>query len=294
MTSKNVINLMHGDCIERMKELPDMSIDMVLSDIPYGIGFSEWDVKHKNTNTAYLGSSPAQKNKSNFKRRGKPKNGWSKEDRNRPLEFQAFCKKFLLECNRLLKPAGTIICFTGRQYQHRFIIAAEEAGLVFKDTITWDKGGAPFRAQRVDKVLERRGIESNTSYRLGNLAPRTEPIVWLMKPYRIGGTITDCFLEYGTGCFSAEIYKTNIISHSSHIKNRVHETQKPLELIENLVITFSKEGHTVLDMFMGSGTTGLACINTNRSFIGIELDEDYFTIAQATCLKVGLSGSEWD
>ena len=61
---------------------------------------------------------------------------------------------------------------------------------------------------------------------------------------------------------------------------RYHPTQKPVELIEKIIQKSSNEGDTVLDPFMGSGTTGVACVNTNRNFIGIEIDEEYFKIAE--------------
>ena len=71
-----------GDSIELIKSIPDESVHLILSDIPYGIGYEEWDVLHENTNSAYLGSSPSQeKAGAIFKKRGKPLNGWSEEDR---------------------------------------------------------------------------------------------------------------------------------------------------------------------------------------------------------------------
>ena len=63
-------------------------------------------------------------------------------------------------------------------------------------------------------------------------------------------------------------------------KNKVHPTQKPVALLEYLIKTYTIEGETVLDFTMGSGSTGVACLNTNRNFIGIELDEGYFEIAK--------------
>ena len=75
--------LMQGDCLERMKEIPDGSVDVVISDIPYGIDFSTWDVTHNNTNKSLLGRSPAQQKSEIFKTRGKPKNGWSSQDKKR-------------------------------------------------------------------------------------------------------------------------------------------------------------------------------------------------------------------
>ena len=72
----------NADCLEHLSLIENESIDLFLSDIPYGIGLDDWDVLHNNTNSAYLGSSPAQEGKSGFKRRGKPINGWSSADRN--------------------------------------------------------------------------------------------------------------------------------------------------------------------------------------------------------------------
>ena len=63
-------------------------------------------------------------------------------------------------------------------------------------------------------------------------------------------------------------------------KNKFHSSQKPIDLLEYLIRTYTNEGETVLDFTMGSGSTGVACVNTNRHFIGIELDEGYFNIAK--------------
>ena len=278
--------LMQGDCLERMKEIPDGSVDVVISDIPYGIDFSTWDVTHTNTNKSLLGRSPAQQKSEIFKTRGKPKNGWSSQDKKRPNEFQDFCTRWLTEILRVTKPCSPLIIMTGRQNQHRFTVAAEDVGFIFKDYIVWDKKKAPFRAQNINKVLESRGISEVTGeYRLGCLAPVAEPIVWMFKPYKVGSTITDIFLQTGLGCFESSQLKTNLISLDSTIKDKQHETQKPKELLNILVNMFSKEGHTILDMFMGSGTTGIACVNLNRKFIGIELDENYFEIGKNRILE---------
>jgi site-specific DNA-methyltransferase (adenine-specific) len=276
-----MINLMQGDCLERMKEIGSGSVDAIISDIPYGIDFSAWDITHKNTNSALLGSSPAQNGKSLFKTRGKPKNGWSEDDKKRPYEFQKFCESWLHEAYRVLKPASPLIIFTGRQNQHRFTVASEDVGFCFKDSIIWDKVNAPFRAQNINNVLEGRGLPINDSeYRLGNLAPVAEPIVWSFKPYKVGTTLTDCFIENRLGCFNSDKHKTNLLRYNKSVMGKVHETQKPIELMEALVEMFTLKGHMVMDMFMGSGTTGVACKNLNRNFIGIELDEQYFKIAQ--------------
>lgn len=278
--------LMQGDCLERMKEIPDGSVDVVISDIPYGIDFSQWDVTHDNKNSALLGSSPAQSKSAVFKTRGKPKNGWSAADATRADEFQSFCKAWLSEVYRITKPCSPLIIMSGRQNQHRFTVAAEDSGFIFKDYLVWDKKSAPFRAQNINKVLQNRGLpEVSGEYRLGCPSPVAEPIIWLFKPYPIGTTITDCFIRDSLGCFESSEIKSNLIQFPSRVANKQHETEKPVGLFKLLVKSFSVEGHTVLDMFMGSGTTGVACKNLNRKFIGIEMDEGYYGIAKDRILK---------
>ena len=94
--------------------------------------------------------------------------------------------------------------------------------------------------------------------------------------------------------FNNEYYPTSIIQVSNASqKGKVHPTQKPVELMEYLIKTYTDEGALVLDNCMGSGSTGVACVNTNRDFIGYELDENYFTMAQnriqqAICDKNGI------
>lgn len=90
----------------------------------------------------------------------------------------------------------------------------------------------------------------------------------------VGGGLKDGYENY-----SDLYFPVNIIEFASIRKGRLHETQKPVELLEYLIKTYTNEGETVLDNCMGSGSTGVACLNTNRNFIGIELDEKYFNIA---------------
>jgi site-specific DNA-methyltransferase (adenine-specific) len=87
----------NGDSIEIIKQIPDNSVHLILSDIPYGISFDEWDVLHNNTNSALLGSSPAQEKAGKvFKTRGKPLNSWSKADRNMSKEYYDWCLSGLM------------------------------------------------------------------------------------------------------------------------------------------------------------------------------------------------------
>ena len=85
-------------------------------------------------------------------------------------------------------------------------------------------------------------------------------------------------------------YPSTIQEFSNGNNNNVHPTQKPVELLEYLIKTYTNENETVLDNCMGSGSAGVACINTNRNFIGIELDEKYFNIAKERIEKISLEG----
>lgn len=106
------------------------------------------------------------------------------------------------------------------------------------------------------------------------------------KPYKKTGDYSS--KVYGTGKIKKSGFNTgtrypfSILSYKGDNKKNgfLHPTQKPLELMEYLVMTYTNEGDIVLDFTMGSGTTGMACVNTNRNFIGIELDEKYFEIAK--------------
>ena len=279
---KDKYTLMFGDCLERMKEIPDGSVDAVISDIPYGIDFDVWDITHNNSNSALLGQSPKNLESSVFKNRGKPLNGWSVADKERTKQFQEWCNKWLLEVYRVLKPCSPILILCGRQNQHRFTCAAEDVGFVFKDVITWNKGKAPFRAQKISNIYNQRGVEIDYEgdWRLGNLSPYCEPVVYMFKPYKVGTTITDQFIENKLGCFNSEVLMKNLIELTSLSKNENHPTEKPVTLMETLINLVTVEGSTILDPFNGSGSTGVACLNTNRKFIGVEMDENYFNIAK--------------
>lgn len=253
-------------------EIESESIHACITDIPYGIDYSSWDILHNNTNSALGGASPAQEGKGVFKSRGKPKNGWSKSDGVRGKEFMDFYKPVLMDLLRVLKPGSPLVVFTGRQYQHNFVTVAEECGFILKDILCWDKVTAPFRAQNIGRVLEKRGVQYTGNDRLGSPRPRFEPIVWLFKPYPIGGTLTDCFLENGVGCFDSEFLMDNIITYPSKIINRIHETEKPVGLLEILTQAFTKTGHTILDPFCGSASQAVACMNLGRNFVGYESD----------------------
>ncbi len=234
-----------GDCRIHISSLVDNSIELFLSDIPYGISLDDWDILHNNTNSALLGQSPAQKGKSGFKKRGKPINGWSQADGNIGQEYQRWCKSWAIMVMPKMKEGASLFIFGARRTIHRAINAFEDCGFILKDILAWKKDSAHHRAQRLSIAFERRRLEEEAhkwqGWRLGNLAPLFEPIAWFVKPYKIGGTIANNVLENGVGamniqkCLVKGSNPTNILEfYFRKNEKRVHEAQKPCRLIEFL------------------------------------------------------------
>lgn len=284
--------ILNGNSLEIVKNIPDNSIHLILSDIPYGISFADWDILHNNTNSALLGTSPAQAKAGGvFKRRGKPLNGWSKADKQIPREYYQWCSKWTKDWLRVLKPGSSVFIFAGRRLAHRCICAMEDAGFIYKDMISWEKDTAPFKAQRVSLVCQRRDDIENAKkwagWRLGNLRPSFEPILWFMKPYQLGGTLTDNIIQYGVGGYNYNAWHTynplisNLIKVSTNSNDHgKHPTQKPIKLIEALIELTTQEGQVILDPFCGSGSTLVAAKKLNREYIGIELSDEFCQIAR--------------
>jgi len=275
-----------GDCRGHIPLLTDESIELFLSDIPYGISLDDWDVLHNNTNSALLGQSPAQEGKTAFKRRGKPINGWSQADRNIGSEYQQWCQGWCKMVFPKMKKGSSLFVFGARRTIHRVVNAFEDSGFLLKDILAWKKDSAHHRAQRVSIVFERRGQETEADawrgWRLGNLAPVYEPIAWFTKPYKIGGTIADNVLDNQVGAMNLEGCRINGANPTNLLEfgfrkqeRRIHEAQKPLDLIEFLMKLTTKEGQIVLDPFMGSGTTAVAAKRLNRRFIGFEIVPEF-------------------
>ncbi|MEK7563878.1 MAG: site-specific DNA-methyltransferase [Patescibacteria group bacterium] len=303
-TLSNVLNgiddnvFLNEDCVSGIKEIPNDSIHLILSDIPYGIGAEEWDVMHDNQNSAYLGSSPAQKVAGAvFKKRGKPLNGWSEADKKIPYEYYDWCKQWASDWYRILKPGGTAFIFAGRRLSHRCAAALEDAGFTFKDSLCWLRQRAPHRAQRLSVVYDRRGDEKNTQdwegWRIGNLRPIYEPILWFTKPYKIGTTVADNVLMHGVGAYNQDAFlkyvrePDNILDCGFTPKeNKIHPTQKPLLLMQALIELATQRNQIVLDPFAGSGSTLVAAEQLGRKYIGFENNHEYFNLAQERLGKV--------
>lgn len=292
-----------GDSIELIKSIDNEYVHAIISDIPYGICYEDWDILHNNSNSALGGTSNAQLEMGSlFKRRGKPLNGWSESDKKIPLEYQEWCSKWASDWLRVLKSGGSCFIFAGRRYAHRCIVALEDAGFTFKDMLAWEKNFAAAKAQRLSSIYERRNDNENEEkwkgWRVANLRPIFEPILWFQKPYKIGGTIADNVINNEVGAWNEEaVKKYNLNYKNNNFYDNIikvetfksdfgnHVNQKPLKLMEFLISLVTKENAIILDPFCGSGTTCIAAKNINRHYIGIEIDSYNVEISNKRLLE---------
>jgi site-specific DNA-methyltransferase (adenine-specific) len=242
------LQLIHGDCLEKMKDIPDKSVDMILCDLPYGTTDCKWDViipfeplweQYKriikdNGVIALFGSEPfsTKLRMSNFRLY---RYDWYWEKTKAGLYQHAK--------NRPMKAIETISVFSKAKWGHKSQV----------------KNRMPYNPQGITSAGKKIVTEG---YNAGGVAGK--------RPNQVGKEY-----EAFTG-FPKDILKfANICG-----KQVLHSTQKPVDLLEFLIKTYTNENETVLDNCMGSGSTGVACINTKRNFIGIEKDDKYFEIAR--------------
>ena len=285
-------NIYQGNSLALIARVKSETVHLILSDIPYGIGSDDWDVLHDNTNSAYLGSSPAQRIAGAvFRKRGKPINGWSEADRAIPKQYEEWCAKWAPDWYRVLKPGANVFIFAGRRLAHRCVCAMEDAGFSLKDNLAWIRSQAPHRAQRLSVVYSRRGDQSAAEkwkgWRVGNLRPNYEPILWFTKPYKIGTTIADNALKHGVGAYNEDAYLRYVNEPENIIKcglgsreGGLHPTQKSVRLMQALIELTTREGQLVLDPFAGSGSTLVAAKSLARSYLGFEAVPEYVDVCR--------------
>mgnify|MGYP003477871722 FL=1 len=235
------MNLMLGDCLERMKEIPDGSVDMILADPPYGTTACKWD--------SVIPLAPM----------------WE-------------------QLKRVIKPNGAIVLMAAQPFTSA-LCASNFGG--FKYCAVWDKkipAGMSYARFRPMQQHEDIVVFAKNGEKLNYIPQVTQRD----RPIKKGG---NKFSEVApiAACKDGAVFKkeyttkqpTTIMQFDKVRKGAVHPTQKPVALMEYLIKTYTLEGETILDFTMGSGTTGVACKNLNREFIGIEKDEKYFEIARA-------------
>lgn len=241
---KSKIELMKGDCLEMMKSISDGSVDLILTDPPYGTTACKWD-----------SVIPFEPMWEQLKRIIKPKGAI--------VLFGSEPFSSMLRCSNLKmfkydwvwvkdKPSNFVMANKQpMKYSEYIHVFYKQQPTYNKQMIPRTGSGANRYKYEVDHT--NRTLQSGESYRgLHNSS--------YDKDYKNPSNV----LTYSTG----------------RRQDSVHPTQKPVTLLEYLIKTYTQEGETVLDFTFGSGSTGVACVNTNRSFVGIELDEKYFNIAE--------------
>jgi site-specific DNA-methyltransferase (adenine-specific) len=181
------------------------------------------------------------------------------------------------QLNRVIKPNGAIVLFGSEPFSPALRMSNIKN---YKYDWKWNKkaGGNPLNAKRQPLKTYEDIIVFNKHnyYPIKETRGKVRKKGGLNKQPKLTGKVD---LNYFT--VNNEYYPTAIIEISNASrKNKKHPTQKPVELMEYLIKTYTKENEAVLDFTMGSGSTGVACVNTNRDFIGIEMDEGYFNIAK--------------
>jgi site-specific DNA-methyltransferase (adenine-specific) len=290
----------HGECIERMKSLPANSIDMVCTDPPYflhGLG----DTWNKET-LDRRGSSVVVGNL--------PKG--MKFDRKQSAQFKEFYAKVSSEVFRILKPGGAFISFSSPRLYHAMATAVEDAGFEIRDMLGWIYTQSQVKAFSQNHIIDKDKKLTDTqkkdlkeachNWKTPQLKPAIEPICFAVKP--IEGRYIDNFQLYGTGLMNTSVktgegyFPSNIvttdmidetmdkvflISKPTKIEKEdynTHLTVKPIQLIGHLLRLFTQENAIVLDPFIGSGTTAIACIHTNRQYIGFDINHEYIKISE--------------
>lgn len=230
-----MIKLYNDDCLNKMKDIPNNSVDLILTDAPYIIS----KPSNFHNGGAWNDSEDIRKRKT------PPKTEFGEWDEE-SLDLETLMKEFY----RVLKKHGTMIMF----YDMWKIQELKEIAEKYK-----------FKQPRLNIWQKTNPIPLNSKLNyLSNAREHFVSFVKVSKP-----TFNS---EYDNGFYEYPICGGK--------ERTIHPTQKPLVFMEDLVKKHSNEGDLVLDMFMGSGTTGVACKNTNRKFIGIELDKEYFEIAK--------------
>ena len=237
--------LLKGDCLVEMDKIPDGSVDLILTDPPYGTTACKWDSV---------------------------------------IPFEPMWEQL----NRIIKTNGAIVLFGSEPFSSALRMSNTKN---YKYDWVWEKESARnFVLARYQPLRIHENIiifgEFKTSYTKKH-KKNYNPQMTKGKPYTcIAGK--EKFNLLNKSNVTEKGYETvnngtrfpKSIIKFNRDKNKQHPTQKPVALMEYLIKTYTNEGETILDFTMGSGTTGVACVNTNRKFIGIEMDDKYFEIAK--------------
>lgn len=237
-----MIDLYNGDCLEIMKNIPDKSIDMILCDLPYGTTACKWD---------------------------------------QIIPFELLWEQY----KRIIKDYGAIVLFGNEPFAS--LLRCSNLEMYKYDWIWQKENGTNFATVKYQpfRKTERICVFGNFATSFNKKRPKNyNPQFEVGEPYKIKRKAGQREILHTGANKATELentgyrYPTDIITFQN--EKGLHPTQKPVALLEYLIKTYTNEGDTVMDNCMGSGSTGIGCINTGRNFIGIELDEGYFKIAK--------------
>lgn len=245
------INLHHGDCLQVMPTLPDGCVDMCLTDLPYGV------LNKRNEHAQ-----------------------WDTE-----LDLDALWNGLLRVC----KPGAAIVLFGQGLFSAKLIMSKPD---LYRYTLIWDKVNRPtgfLDANRKPMKIHEDILVFYTSQPTYNPQMSVGPKVHSRgkagngsrEDIYSGGPLNRCYDKFKQteAVLTNEKYPTTILSFDKEHGSYWHPTQKPVSLLEYLILTYTDKGGTVLDCTMGSGSTMVACANTGRSGIGIELTDEYYGVA---------------
>lgn len=271
----------HEDCLTAFRRLSADSIDLIATDPPYflaGMG-NEWSDETLSKGTAKadtVGGLPTG----------------MKFDPRQGVRLQEFFGAVSAEAIRVLKPGGFMVAFSQGRLFHRLAMAAEIAGFEIRDLLIWEHGGGQGKAFTQDHFVRRMNtsesekadiIERLQGRKTPQLRPKFEAILLAQKPKE--GTFVQNWLRWQTGLIATEFsgQQTTVFPYLKPRDGKAfgHLTVKPVDLMERLIEVFSVQGQTVLDPFVGSGTTALAAVRTGRRFVGFEIEKRYVEIASA-------------
>lgn len=224
--------LMQGDCLSRMDDIPDKSVDMILVDLPYGTTSCNWDIV---------------------------------------IPFDLMWAQL----NRVIKPNAPVVMTSAQPFTSTLIASNIE---MFKYCWYWKKSPIGFlnSKKRPLVVMEDIVVFNANTYNPQGLIPCD--VVQKRSNQKMSVGHSGGRLNKKSYVKEYTNYPTQLLDFKG--ESGLHPTQKPVDLMKYLIKTYTNEGETVLDFTMGSGTTGVACIDTNRNFIGIEKNSEYFKIAE--------------
>ena len=244
MNNLKKFDLYFGDCLEKMNNIKDGSIDLILCDLPYGTTSCKWD---------------------------------------NIIQFDKLWEQY----NRVIKDNGVIVLFSAQPFTTKLINSNLKN---YRYSWYWIKNnvtGFTFAKYQPMRKVEDINVfyKKAPMYNPQGLIKLDKPRTRKGKKFRIE---SDGIYNFETLQKDYEVkytnYPNNVLYFNKEAKS-LHPTQKPVDLLEYLIKTYTKENDIVLDNCMGSGSCGVACANTNRRFIGIELTENYYNIAKDRITK---------